>query len=959
MLYIDIEKAIAKANGKISRNEAKAVHPKGSLPEGGQWKTIMGHHVYIVGSKVVASSLPKESGKGAKKATKEHLQELQAHIDKKAGKQVEKVAGEARVSGMLRGGHASDNGDGTVTFHFNGNHNGKRGNHEVVIPKERFTAHSSEKKPAQASEEKPAKAEKKAESKAPSYTKNAQDMSGNFRGLPVMYGQEDGKHTLYHKDTGEVLGQGKDYSSASDQAQPKIRQLLHKQAQEQNQSHLDKQKEQAEKAPKLIHKKTGKLTSPEEYVKDAGNGYHIAKLHMGDKKSDRGAVYHMYEGKTGKVVGTGDSADSAELHGKKTIGSETKDKPITVSKQQVKKPNPVKSSKTKQKTPKEERAIADREREENRQKMQNALDAEARQKKTALAKRNKEEESMDIKKLAPKNKKKVDTPSIHQTAIPSNDSAQHKQRQQEANEDFSPTEAIKPKVQRPNQLTADQVNKLKNHLDTVWNSPAVQDILKQPANKRNLDQIKQIAGKITTAMNPLATHYAQKKASQVGAYGDPVRMQEKTGGGLGHHTKSKEAREDGTLDFSGFHGDLQQVARASMFETLHNILAGSQKPGTNVSTHTIKRMKDAMTNAYHNFLNQMPVKERLRPAIRDLNNAESQLSHQLGRKPTDQELAKHLEENSKHFRDEGYAENGSTKHVIPKRPEWDKEKNEYVAKKGRIEDPVERLNTLRMYRDQQKAGSTDANVGSEGEREVELGSSIKDMNESPEERTIRKEREHEVKSGLESVFNDLGIKDAEAKVLKTAFSGDSRGGKVNHKEIAEELNRAGHKTSSGGEFTHDNVRAIYSRAMKKLQNAYAQNHPKLAELKKLMTKSMWSTIQRTFFQIDLIKSLNTWGVGLDVLEERFVRVVTGQTMEDIYKSLAPYEGIGTLVTTEDGLLHARVVELALPDSNALYKSFNAHLNGLKKSLFPHKSNSNHAINQKASEYEKTKLVVLV
>lgn len=94
-----LNKAIEKPTKKISRTEAKGAHKK--LPDGGAWRTVRGHHIYIVGNKVVAGALPKLRGTGAKKATKEHLQEYQNHVDKenkkKAPTKKQKTAQKAPV----------------------------------------------------------------------------------------------------------------------------------------------------------------------------------------------------------------------------------------------------------------------------------------------------------------------------------------------------------------------------------------------------------------------------------------------------------------------------------------------------------------------------------------------------------------------------------------------------------------------------------------------------------------------------------------------------------------------------------------------------------------------------------------------------------------------------------------------------------------------------------------------
>jgi hypothetical protein len=66
----------------ITRSQAKSVHK--DLPDGGEWRTIKGHHVYIKDGKVLAGSIPGVTK--PKKATKEHLKAHQAHIDKEAKK---------------------------------------------------------------------------------------------------------------------------------------------------------------------------------------------------------------------------------------------------------------------------------------------------------------------------------------------------------------------------------------------------------------------------------------------------------------------------------------------------------------------------------------------------------------------------------------------------------------------------------------------------------------------------------------------------------------------------------------------------------------------------------------------------------------------------------------------------------------------------------------------------------
>lgn len=64
----------------ISRKDAKGVHKE--LPPGGVWRTMNGHHIYIKDGKVLAGAIPGVTK--AKKASKAHLAEHQANIDKEA-----------------------------------------------------------------------------------------------------------------------------------------------------------------------------------------------------------------------------------------------------------------------------------------------------------------------------------------------------------------------------------------------------------------------------------------------------------------------------------------------------------------------------------------------------------------------------------------------------------------------------------------------------------------------------------------------------------------------------------------------------------------------------------------------------------------------------------------------------------------------------------------------------------
>ena len=63
----------------ITRKQAKGVHK--DLPDGGSWRTIKGHHVYIKDGHVVAGAGVGKTGKPIK-LTKKHLSDHQEHVNK-------------------------------------------------------------------------------------------------------------------------------------------------------------------------------------------------------------------------------------------------------------------------------------------------------------------------------------------------------------------------------------------------------------------------------------------------------------------------------------------------------------------------------------------------------------------------------------------------------------------------------------------------------------------------------------------------------------------------------------------------------------------------------------------------------------------------------------------------------------------------------------------------------------
>jgi len=471
-------------------------------------------------------------------------------------------------------------------------------------------------------------------------------------------------------------------------------------------------------------------------------------------------------------------------------------------------------------------------------------------------------------------------------------------------------------------------------LDMDWNShPDVKRILSQPVAKRNAEEIRRVAGEIANANDKLARSVVLKMGNARGLH---LASQVNRIGNKATNPKNVIVQE------TNYYGDMLQSARATMYETLHNVLAGSQNPGkdTSIGKHVVRRMKDKLHRDMYALLNDIPAPHEIRAAIGDMRKAEMHLTQKLGRIPTNEELGAYLQENSKAFREA----------PIVKPPKWDEAKNDWVATKERYEDPAERLQALRNYASQQKATSLDQNIGSEGEREVSLKDSMADDSRSPEEHVLKKERQSALEDAVPKAFSELGLTDDEIKVLLTKHSAPSTASpskaSLTDEETAEQLN-AQHGMKVDGKWVA-NRRAS---AMKKLQRALEEKHPALMQLHSMMKSFALAMIFKALYEYDLVKSLHAWGVDHTLLQQRFVRKATAQDRIELYKSLAPHEYVGSYVTTDEGHIIANVVEFVLPETNALYKSFNAFMSGIQKSMFAHKG-KNHEVNKKASEYVK-------
>ena len=511
------------------------------------------------------------------------------------------------------------------------------------------------------------------------------------------------------------------------------------------------------------------------------------------------------------------------------------------------------------------------------------------------------------------------------------------------------TQTKSPSVEEQNRALAERqtmeetLPKSENvKLTEQWQRPEVQKILATPVNKRKAEQIQKVAGELTQANDNLARYVASTMARSMGI---PLSANviERHSGTIGRD-EDRYARQE-----TGLYGDMLQSARATMFETLSAVLSGSQKPGDGIAitTHVVNRMKNKLRRDLHSILNAIPAPHEIRGAIGDMHKAENELAQKLGRTPTTEELAQHLQKTSKAFKEAP---------IVPL-PKWDDEKKTWVAEKKRISDPVERLRTLQVYAAQQRTVSADKNVGKEGEREVPLEEALSDRTQAtPEQLYEAKERQRELSELIPKALKEMGLDENELKVMTTMYSQPSETGskpQLTAAETAERINAAG--GIGGKKIDHKWVANRLAAAFRKIQRAREQNHPAIQELMKYLHKSLvFNLILKSMYEFELVKSLSAWGVDLSVLTEQRTRTVYAANKVELRKSLMPYEYVGSYVVLEDGEIIANIVELVLPETNELYKSFNEFNKELRKSMFPHLDSKrrNHVINQKASEHVK-------
>ena len=472
-----------------------------------------------------------------------------------------------------------------------------------------------------------------------------------------------------------------------------------------------------------------------------------------------------------------------------------------------------------------------------------------------------------------------------------------------------------------------------SRLDEMWNSKEAKALMKKEPGKRSEADIRRIAGDMTTQNDRLAYHTTLQmgKARGMNLLSQVNRIEDvgPSGDGEVHNQET------------GYYGDLLQTARASMYETLYRVMSGSQNPGkdTNIGAHVISRMKQKLHKDMYALLNEVPAPHEIRGALADLHKGEAELIQSLGHTPSMEELANHLQQTSAKFKSAPIMDN----------PTYDEKTGQWVATKKRITDPVERLKTLQAYRDRQKTSTLDKDIDGEEGTAGSAAANVKSTEATPDEQYEQKERQKELKTAIPKVLQDIGLSSKEKLVFMVMFGSPSakiNKGNMTLDEVAEAINRQG-GYEGGKQATKDWVNKYYRSAMVKLSDARTKNHPALKELA-MMKSLVFNLVMKSLYEYDLVKSLNSWGIGTDILVYKQTRIATADNLLSLQKSMAPQEYIGSIVYTEGGELHARIVEFGLPEDNELYKSFNS---SLEKSMFPHKGKQ-HEVNKKMGDYVK-------
>jgi preprotein translocase subunit YajC len=425
-------------------------------------------------------------------------------------------------------------------------------------------------------------------------------------------------------------------------------------------------------------------------------------------------------------------------------------------------------------------------------------------------------------------KDQASAPKAMKQTIPQNTSTARKEDQAQKNTAVSEYNNLENTLQPGN-------------LDEMWKDSKVSALLKKPMEKRSAEDIKKLAGEMTTANDKLARKVVLKMgeargynlASQVNRIGNSA-------------TPSANVKVQET----NLYGDLLQSARSSMFETIHNVLAGSQNPseGTAIGQHVIRRMKDAVHKDIYTLMNSIPAPERIRQAMGDMNRGQADLSQKLGRTPTEVELGVHLMKTSESFKTS----------PINELPYWDDKSSEWVAPRTEVKDPRRRLELLKHYAQQQRTVSGDTHIGGESEREININSNLVDSARSPQEIVERKERQKELKGTLPKAMRDMGMTDASITAFQAMYSQPSETGtkpQMTLEETASFINKNGGWNGKpiSGKWVDKHVR----EGRKVIAEAMASQHPAIQQL--AMLKSfVFNMILKGMYEYDLVKSIHAW-----------------------------------------------------------------------------------------------------
>jgi hypothetical protein len=167
----------------ITRTEAKKVHK--DLPEGGVWRTIRGHHVYLVNGKIVAGSIPGVTK--AKKMTKATMAEHQAAVDAEGKKTNAKSKGKgtgkaSKPAGKKSGSDSKGTGGAKKAKDSGSGKKGSTVDETGKKPKKAVSGKKSGSKPAKPASDKPAPAKSSTKTSKSGTKKSASEVKAPAKG---------------------------------------------------------------------------------------------------------------------------------------------------------------------------------------------------------------------------------------------------------------------------------------------------------------------------------------------------------------------------------------------------------------------------------------------------------------------------------------------------------------------------------------------------------------------------------------------------------------------------------------------------------------------------------------------------------------------------------------------------------------------------------------------------------